>query len=383
MLDTTLTPYRLHFHRRIASELGVRLLSLHLHERDFFPWTLPTAGLELISLAPAATTLPSALAKAREILALLRRERVAALVVGGWGDPVRAAVLLGARLAGIPCIVFGDSNARNDPARGSRHLIKRAALPLLLRGCSAVLACGRLGREFFQRYGVPPERIHLCPYEPHYALFTDVPEERQAEVAARLRLSDGRRRLVFAGRLAPEKRVDLLLSAFQDVAALRPEWDLVIVGEGPLQAALQRQAEPLGERARFLGFLDVPDVAAVFRSCHALVLPSDMEPWGVVVNEALAAGLALVCSDVVGAAADLLEEGMNGRGFPAGSRQALVTALLDVTERGRLATYRREAPQVLARWRRTADPVAGLAAALGSIGLEARSDRGPAQTGAS
>lgn len=368
-LDLTLTPYRLHYHRRIARELSARLLTVHLRDRDHLDWSLSVPPeLEVISLDDHASTGPlRAALVARRALHLLHSRRAQAAIVGGWGDLTRALIIVGCHRAGIPVLLFADSNSRAEAWGSPRTALKRAILAPLLRRCAAVLVCGSLGVEFFRAYGVPRERLFMTPYEPDYALFQSVPSIAVEGGRRRWGLPAGRSRLLFVGRLAREKRVDLLIDAFQLVSSRRSEWDLVIAGAGPEQARLMRRAQ--GSRVRFLGLIEPAQLPELYACCDALALPSDHEPWGVVVNEALAAGLALVCADRVGAAAELIRDGRNGRCFVAGSLPSLADALLEVTDPARLATFRAAAPAVLAEWRRTADPVAGLRAALASVGV--------------
>jgi glycosyltransferase involved in cell wall biosynthesis len=166
--------------------------------------------------------------------------------------------------------------------------------------------------------------------------------------------------------MVPEKRPDLLIDAFGAVAGERPDWDLVMVGGGPLRESLELRIPPdLRRRFVWTGPLDdQPAVSALYRSADVLVLPSDYEPWALVVNEATAAGLAIVASHVVGAAAELVRDGVNGRIFPAGDLAALTDALRDVTAPGRVDAMRAESAEALADWRRRGDPVEGLRAAL-------------------
>ncbi len=106
----------------------------------------------------------------------------------------------------------------------------------------------------------------------------------------------------------------------------------------------------------------------MYHACDVLVLPSDYEPWALVVNEAAASGLAIVCSDVVGAAADLLWEGKNGRAFRAGDGADLSRTLLEVTDPKNLERCKAGSAEVISAWRYDADPVAGFRAALASFG---------------
>jgi glycosyltransferase involved in cell wall biosynthesis len=99
------------------------------------------------------------------------------------------------------------------------------------------------------------------------------------------------------------------------------------------------------------------------------VLPSDYEPWGLVVNEAMASGTPVLASDRVGSARDLIEPGQNGWIFPAGDVAALAATLqAALADREALARAGALAAERMGRWDFEAD-LAGLRAALGSLGL--------------
>jgi glycosyltransferase involved in cell wall biosynthesis len=171
--------------------------------------------------------------------------------------------------------------------------------------------------------------------------------------------------------LIPIKRVDLVIDAFAAVADERPEWDLIIVGKGESQPELERRAGGLlaARRVRFLGFQDTAGVAAIYRRSHAMVLASDYEPWALVVNEAAAAGMAIVASDRVGAAYELVKNGENGFVFPAGDLARLTQCVREVADPARIEGMRSASLREIARWRREADPVAGLRGALRAAGV--------------
>jgi glycosyltransferase involved in cell wall biosynthesis len=198
--------------------------------------------------------------------------------------------------------------------------------------------------------------------------------EKIAEARERFDLSPGRRRLIYSGRLVGLKRVDLLIDAFASIAADRPEWDLVVLGDGTLKANLMaRVPTELAKRVRWLGFIDNQElVSAIYRSCDMLVLPSDYEPWALVVNEAAAAGLAIVASDSVGAAAELVRTGVNGEIFLSGNLRDLSAKLTLVTDSAKIDRFKAGSNTVLAEWRSSADPVEGLRQALRTA-LEGRS----------
>ncbi|HLL87742.1 MAG TPA: glycosyltransferase family 4 protein [Tepidisphaeraceae bacterium] len=312
--------------------------------------------------------------KAGRIMRWLQGRDVAAVLLVGYNDAGRLRLVRWLHGCRIPVLLFGDSNIRGDFAKGLHLVVKRLWLGYFMRRCAAVLPCGRLGRDYFLKYGAKPDRTFFFPYEPDYALIKAVDEADVAAIRQEYHLDPARRRLVFSGRLVSEKRVDLLIEAFARIATERPEWDVVIAGDGPLRADLEGRVPPLlRQRVRFIGFVgDQAKLSAVYKACHALVLPSDYEPWALVVNEAAAAGLAVVASDVVGAAHELVDY-ETAPLFPPGDLDALTAAVSAATAPpAAWTTHAGEVQTCLTRWRATADPVVGLAAALAAVGAHDR-----------
>src|SRR5262249_7303244 len=156
---------------------------------------------------------------------------------------------------------------------------------------TGIMPMGRLGQQYYEKYGARREKCYWVPYEPDYEHFARAGSEELEAFERRHGLDAGRRRLLYCGRLVEVKRVDLLLDAFAAVAGVRPEWDLVIAGDGPLRAGLEaRVAAPVRGRVQWLGFLEVDAMRLAYHAADVLVLPSSFEPWAVVVNEAMAAG---------------------------------------------------------------------------------------------
>jgi glycosyltransferase involved in cell wall biosynthesis len=144
-----------------------------------------------------------------------------------------------------------------------------------------------------------------------------------------------------------------------------------MMGEGPLRGPMAASVpHHLAERVKWLGLVqDTAELASVFAQCDVLVLPSDKEPWGMVVIEAAAAGLALVMTDIVGASPELVADGENGRVFPPGNLAAFIAALRDVTHPDRIDQTKLASREVLNRWLAESDPVDGFRAAMASCGL--------------
>jgi glycosyltransferase involved in cell wall biosynthesis len=134
--------------------------------------------------------------------------------------------------------------------------------------------------------------------------------------------------VLFSGQLIPRKGVDVLVEAFVRSATAAPHMRLFLLGDGPERAQLSgRIPPPLRERVIFLGFRNPQDLPSIFAAADVFVLPSRHDGWGLVVNEALGAGLPIIASDCVGAAHDIVQHGVNGFVTPAEDPGALAEAM--------------------------------------------------------
>ncbi|HTL27797.1 MAG TPA: glycosyltransferase family 4 protein [Tepidisphaeraceae bacterium] len=372
VICNSLPPYRVHVQERLARELDVNLFSLVTHEGTDRRWKFnPPPGINPVSFGLDRAGCGhwfnlAAYRKGGEVIEWLRANRADCVVIFGYSDATRVRVIRWCHRNGVPCFVWGDSNILGDRATGAKAAAKEWFVSTVLSWCTGALACGQRGVAYFEKYGVPRERIFLFPNEPDYELIRRVSDESLDAVKQRYRLARGRRRMIYSGRLTQVKRVDLLIDAFAAVANERSEWDLIIAGDGELKLSLQaRVPADLKDRIIWTGFLDDQQaLSAFYRLSDVLVLPSDFEPWALVINEAAAAGLAIVSSSVVGAVPELVQDGVNGRLFEPGDLESLKRALLDTTMSGKLEQYKSASSIVLENWRKVSDPVNGLKQAL-------------------
>jgi len=377
-----LTPYRIHLQRRLATELReVRLATLVTKARSTM-WRAPEIseiGTVLLDDTdvdwverPWIPFLRHEYRVARKLAEWMDQHQPAAVITAGYDEiPVRRAISW-CRGHKAPVFLTADSNSRS-PQIGRGGALKRTAkaaiLPHLLRRFTGIMPCGQRGREYFTSFGAKPGAMFDVPLEPDYGLIESVTNAEIEGVLAKHRLNPRRRRLLSCNRLIDLKRVDVAIDGFVRVARDRPEWDLVIVGDGPLRSELEaRVPAELRGRVLFLGQVtDACEVATLERACDVLVLTSRYEAWGLVVNEAACAGLGIVASDVVGSIPELVIEGVNGRTFPAppaGGPIDLSERLLDVTDPAKIDAFKAASRKVLAEWRAKSDPVEGVRRAL-------------------
>jgi len=133
---------------------------------------------------------------------------------------------------------------------------------------------------------------------------------------------------LFCGQIVPRKGVDLLVKSFCRLAREHDAIRLTVVGDGPLREPLTALVpEAIRHRVTWAGFKEVEELPPFFAVANIFVLPSLHDGWGLVINQAVSAGMAVIASDAVGAAVDLVEHGVSGLIFPARAESALTAAM--------------------------------------------------------
>jgi glycosyltransferase involved in cell wall biosynthesis len=376
VVSNGITPYGMCFLQRVADELNeFNLRTIYTYEFSMGHWKIslpPTINAIILGKGEEATgrnsidEIYNGWTRYRQLVKEIDDSSPVAVIILGYGNTPHFMLIEWCYKNGLPCLLLADSNILGDKNAGLKAWIKSLLVSRVVSRCKAILPCGTLGAQYFQKYGARKEQIFFVPVEPDYSLIDTISQDTVTSMMMEFKLEPARHRLIYSGRLVSIKRVDLLIDAFAELAEQRPGWDLLIAGGGPLQAELMfRVPEWLKKRVLWTGFINSQELMfALYRLSDVLVLPSDYEPWALVVNEAAYAGLVLVCSDVVGAAAELLCDRENGRSFKAGDIVSLVDALLDVTDEVNLSQYSIASQIILDRWREKADPIDGLRQAL-------------------
>jgi glycosyltransferase involved in cell wall biosynthesis len=144
-----------------------------------------------------------------------------------------------------------------------------------------------------------------------------------------------RKRFIFVGRYAPVKGVSVLVEAYRLYRRHSPEpWPLVVAGDGPLRHLFSGVPG-----IQDIGFVQTNQLPGVLAEATCLVLPSILEPWGVVIQEAAAAGLGIICSDECGAGDVFVQQDVNGFIVPTGNVDALADAMTTFSESEDLLEY--------------------------------------------
>jgi glycosyltransferase involved in cell wall biosynthesis len=228
-------------------------------------------------------------------------------------------------------VLFFATDAHELRARDGKHwksTVKRFLWPWLFRLASVVILPSSKSVALMRRLGIPDEHLVLTPYAVDNDWWIRQADDVDWRATRRVwGVPEGAPVALFCAKLQPWKRpMDLLLAfAKANVSDSR----LVYAGDGPLRHDLESQARSLGlaSRVHFLGFTNQSQLPAIYRASNLLVLPSEYEPFGVVVNEAMLCGCSVIVSDRVGAGGDLVSADKTGLVFPCGDIERLASIL--------------------------------------------------------
>jgi glycosyltransferase involved in cell wall biosynthesis len=296
-----------------------------------------------------------------------------ALWIHGYAHASHWAAMLSAKRRGIKVLLRDEAHAISATRSPAKQFAKRAFFAALKQGVDAYLAIGALNRAYYRGYGIADRDIFTVPYAVDNKRFADQAATASASRDAfkqQLGIAPGRPVVLFCAKLIERKRPALLMRAFARIAS-DPNMRnpvLAFVGDGPQRAELEAAAAALGPDAvRFLGFKTQNELPACYDLADVFVLPSGQEAWGLVVNEVMCAGKAVICSDQIGAAPDLVHPGRNGAIFRTDDEADLARALAEVLgDEAKLAAMGEASREIIARWS-FAEDVAGLRAALAHV----------------
>ncbi len=305
------------------------------------PWAAPElpAGARLETAFPERNypTLSRGEIKPR-LREILDRWRPEVVAVSGYGMADSREVLRWANRHSVPSILMSETKADDAPRRWYRELAKR----YYVRQFGAGLCGGTPHRQYLEELGMPPERIFIkydvVDNERFAAKVAEYRTKRSKDEETKRQLEVGGQRPEFgrtakpyflaSSRFIERKNLRRLIDAYAEYrrrfsnssrATRHPSlspWDLVLLGTGPLREQMMRHVEREDiEGVNFAGFQQLEDLTGFYAGAGAFVHPALQEQWGLVVNEAMACGLPVLVSRTVGAAYDLVQDGVNGFRF--------------------------------------------------------------------
>lgn len=349
-----LGPYhhaRLHGVSKLTSLLAIEVV----RKDSTYAWDIvdERAPFRCCTLFPSMNgSGPSPAGIARRLANLLSAEHPAAVVVPGWSAPEALAALSWAIDRRVPAIVMSDSQQEDYSRNAFQESVKRRIVSL----CSAALVAGSRHRDYACALGMTEDRIFAGYDVTDNWHFTQGAEAARRDLGLRQRLGLPDRYFVVSTRFIPEKNLPSLIDAYAQYRSRAGSnaWSIVLLGDGPLRSQIldRIRRHALDGMVHLPGFRQYEELPTYYGLADALILPSVKDTWGLVVNEAMAAGLPVIVSNRCGCAPDLVEEGRNGFRFDPYNVEELANLMLKVSsmsdeERRKMGEASQE---IISRW---------------------------------
>src|SRR5437764_1200749 len=271
------------------------------------------------------------------VTSALQQAKPEVLVCGGYNYPAAWQAMNWAKRNRIEFLLWCESTAQDH--RGE-HLIVEWAKAKFFRNCDGFVVPGQSALHYVQQFASREQNIFVARNAVDIELFAAAAKKiRQTPDRLRGELALPARYFLFVGRLVRSKGVVDLIEAYRRLPAdLRSQISLVFAGDGRRRAELEALAREIYPGSvQFAGFVQRDELANYYALAECLVMPTHTDPWGLVINEAMASGLPVICTNVAGCAADLVRD--NGFQVAPGNVRQLSAAMEAIATNPELRRY--------------------------------------------
>jgi len=271
-----------------------------------------------------------------------------AILVFGWAYKGHLAVMR--HFSGkVPIFFRGDSTLL-DKSSGIKSVVKKIFLKQIYSKVDCAFYVGANNHAYYKAYGLPDDQLIFAPHAVDNDKFSANHSQEASDLRRQLNLSAEDVLILFAGKFGAKKNPLLLVEAFKKFR--KSNIHLLFVGNGRLEGELKNKAN--GDSAiHFMDFQNQSIMPAIYQAVDLFCLPSagPGETWGLAVNEAMAAGKAIVVSDKVGCAIDLVKNDVNGEVFKSNSVEELADVLHRIaTNKDKLLQMGRRSAEIIKLW---------------------------------
>jgi len=251
-----------------------------------------------------------------------------ALLVYGWGYQSHLKLIRYFK-GKIPVWFRGDSTLLDENS-GIKSILKTLFLKWLYHHVDYAFYVGTNSKAYFKKYGLKENQLGFAPHAIDNDRFSVAGHKEILLLRQKLSIKDSDNLVLFAGKMEEKKAPMQLLQAFFSLH--KPDVHLLFVGNGHLENELKQRGS-VSNNIHFMDFQNQSQMPVIYQACDLFCLPSigPAETWGLAVNEAMACGKAILVSDKVGCAVDLVREHLNGAIFKAGDVADLTDKLKDLT----------------------------------------------------
>lgn len=267
------------------------------------------------------------------------------IVVFGWKYKSHLKVLR--KFHGkIPIYFRGDSHLLNE-GKGLKKILRRLFLRWIYKHVDFAISVGTENKAYYKAMGMNESQILFAPHaidESRFLMMKDTPSSKAWQ--SLIKIPDHHITFIYIGKFEYRKNLETLIKA-KKILNQEP-CTLLLVGSGPDEQKLKKLAEG-DQNIHFHGFVNQADIVGMYQLADVYILPSHSETWGLGVNEAMNAGLALILSDKVGCAIDLLKN--NGLIFKSMDEFDLASKINTlVNNKELLLKMKKESTDIISSW---------------------------------
>ncbi|MNJ97606.1 D-inositol 3-phosphate glycosyltransferase [compost metagenome] len=246
----------------------------------------------------------------------------------------------------IPIWFRGDSTLLNEKT-GLKSILKKIYLRWVYSKVDKAFYVGTNSKAYFKKYGLKEHQLIFAPHAIDNNHFSQNRSAEVQEIKVKLGYTPEDIILLYAGKFESLKNIEILIQAVEKIND--DKLKLLLVGNGPEEQKLKAQAINQ-KNISFLDFQNQQYLPVIYSACDIFCLPSYSETWGLAINEAMAASRAIIVSDKVGCAVDLVKPNENGVIFKSNSAIALSEAIEEIISSKRVVDYGKMSSAIINQW---------------------------------
>jgi len=265
-----------------------------------------------------------------EVISVLIKKKYDVLWMNGHNSVTNIMAIVSAKLVGTKLLMRAETQL-SVQSRRFKKILRKPVMKIFYKMFQGFLYIGTRNKEYYEYLNVDNNKLFFVPYAVDNDFFfqkTENVRPKKSEMIAKYGLTEGYLNILYASKLMKRKNPIHLLKAFQIIKSGLNNVNLVFVGTGEEENNLKEymRANQI-DNVFFLGFVNQRTLPEIFAISDVFVLPSVNEQWGLVINEAMSAGLPIITTDVVGAVPDLVKNGINGYSYSPGNISELAEKL--------------------------------------------------------
>ena len=271
-----------------------------------------------------------------------------ALLVYGWAYQSHLKILRYFK-GKLPIFFRGDSNLLDEP-RGPKAFLRVIFLKWIYRHIDYAFYPGSNTKAYFEKFGLKKEQLVFAPHAIDNERFAEDKTAEAATLRQDLNIKEGDILILFAGKFENKKSPLELLEAY--ISLKKPGSHLLFVGNGELEKELKKKGAGISS-VHFINFQNQTIMPVIYQACDLFCLPSKGpgETWGLAVNEAMACSKAVLVSNKVGCAIDLVKKGQNGDIFDSNKPDDLALKLDQLTaSKDKLREMGKSSGEMIKEW---------------------------------